>query len=117
MPVVAYFPKNGEDWNGGVGCGKSPQNLPFAVFMYAPQIGAATTPPAEPPPSVRRSSACPTHTAVERWGVKPTNQAAVKSSPVPVLPAAGQPICARVPVPPVTFCSRIFVTTDVTPSV
>ena len=31
-------------------------------------------------------------------------------SVVPVLPAAGQPICALPPVPPVMFASRIFVT-------
>ena len=66
-----------------------------ACFMYSPQIGAGTC--RRPTPGIGsrevwrsrprpRSSGC---------GVKPTNQASVKSSVVPVLPAAGQPICAR----------------------
>src|SRR5215218_7996048 len=63
-----------------------------------------------------RSLGKPTQTAVDRFGVKPTNQASVLSSVVPVLPAAGQPICAPVPVPLVMFCSRIFVASWVTPS-
>ena len=37
----------------------------------------------------------PTQTAVARRGVKPTNQASMFLSVVPVLPPAGQPICAR----------------------
>ncbi len=41
--------------------------------------------------------------------MKPTNHASVFSSVVPVLPAAGQPICAPVPVPLFMFASRIFV--------
>jgi hypothetical protein len=36
-------------------------------------------------------------------GVKPPNQASVKSFVVPVLPAAGQPIWAAVPVPRCMF--------------
>ena len=51
----------------------------------------------------------PTHTAVDSLGVKPTNQASMLWSVVPVLPPCGQPIWARPPVPPATFCSRIFV--------
>jgi len=35
--------------------------------------------------------------------VKPTNQASVFRSVVPVLPPAGQPMFAFVPVPPWTF--------------
>src|SRR3954469_12762878 len=115
MPVFEYLPKNGTALNGSVGCGKSPQNEPLAVFMYAPQIGAAATPPAAPGIG-SRELAWPTQTAVLRRGVKPTNQASVKSSVVPVLPAAGQPMCAAVPVPLWTLALRIFVASAVTPS-
>jgi hypothetical protein len=48
--------------------------------------------------------------AVDSLGVKPTNQASLKLLVVPVLPAAGQPMLARTPVPPSTFSWRIFVT-------
>ena len=41
--------------------------------------------------------------------MKPTNQASVKWSVVPVLPPAGQPMFACVPVPAWMFSSRIFV--------
>src|SRR3954465_12607505 len=58
----------------------------------------------------------PTHTAVESFGVKPTNHASVLLSVVPVLPPAGQPIWARVPVPAIMFCWRISVALAVTPS-
>ena len=44
-PVREYLPKNGWAENGTFGLGKSPQNLPLADFMYAPQIGAAIAPP------------------------------------------------------------------------
>src|SRR3954447_4780411 len=109
MPVFEYLPKNGTALNGSVGLGKSPQKLPLAVFMYAPQIGAAATPPAAPGMD-SREFAWPTHTAVERRGVYPTNHASVNSSVVPVLPAAGQPMTfAAVPVPASTFSWRIFV--------
>ena len=57
----------------------------------------------------RASPGKPTQTAVDRRGVKPTNQASMFLSVVPVLPPAGQPIAACVPVPPWMFCSRIFV--------
>src|SRR3954467_2668748 len=55
-------------------------------------------------------------TAVDICGVYPTNQASAKLSVVPVLPAAGQPMFAAVPVPAWTFFSRIFVTVYATPS-
>ena len=41
--------------------------------------------------------------------MKPTNQASVKLSVVPVLPAAGQPMFAAVPVPSWMFFCRICV--------
>jgi len=41
--------------------------------------------------------------------VKPTNQASMFLSVVPVLPPAGQPMFALVPVPSWMFCLRIFV--------
>src|SRR3954469_6510691 len=106
--MLAYLPKNGCDTKGTFGLGKSPQNLPCADFMYAPQIGAAIAPPCALGPSGYGSFGCPTQTDVTSRGVKPTNHASVKLSTVPVLPAAGQPIWARVPVPPWTFCSRIL---------
>ena len=68
-PVLAYLPKNGVETNGFLGLGKSPQYLPWAIFMYWPQIGAATSPPAAPAPSVRRSVAWPTQTEVASCGV------------------------------------------------
>ena len=109
-PVREYLPKNGAATNGVLGCGKSPQYLPWAVFMYAPQIGAGTAPPGRAGAErMRRSFAWPTQTAVARRGVKPTNQASVKSSTVPVLPAAGQPICAAVPGARLDVLSRILV--------
>ena len=90
--------------------GKSPQNLPLADFMYAPQIGAAIAPPwALGPSGYGILRVADPDRASTRRGVKPTNQASVKLSVVPVLPAAGQPILARVPVPLWTFCSRICV--------
>ena len=49
--------------------------------------------------------------------MKPTNQASVLLSVVPVLPAAGHPIAACVPVPPWMFCSRISLASAATPSV
>src|SRR5256885_12345567 len=106
MPVLEYLPKNGTAWKGSVGCGKSPQNEPLAIFMYAPQIGAAATPPAAPGID-SRELAWPTQTALVSRGVNPTNHASVKSSVVPVLPAAGQPMFARVPVPAWMFSRRI----------
>src|SRR5664279_2603677 len=48
----------------------------------------------------------PTHTAVTSCGVYPTNQASAQLSLVPVLPAAGRPIRALMPVPRVTTCCR-----------
>ncbi len=54
-----------------------------------------------------RVSGDPSHTAVARYGVKPTNQASAFSCVVPVLPAA---TCffsrAFLPVPPVTFLAN-----------
>ena len=32
-PVLAYLPKNGAEWNGSFGLGKSPQYDPLAVCM------------------------------------------------------------------------------------
>ena len=41
----------------------------------------------------------PTHVEVASRGEKPTNQASLFSSVVPVLPPTGQPVFARPPVP------------------
>ncbi len=57
----------------------------------------------------RASPGNPTQTAVARRGVKPTNQASMFLSVVPVLPPAGQPIWAWPPVPLIMFCWRILV--------
>src|SRR3954471_23014791 len=58
----------------------------------------------------------PTQTAVDSRGVKPTNQASMFLSVVPVLPPDGQPMLACVPVPLWMFCWRILVASYVTPS-
>jgi hypothetical protein len=82
-----------------------------AVYMKSCQIIAGKLPPVTPIPCTfrmgTRPSGCPTHTAVARCGVKPQNQASEKSEAVPVLPAAGRPIWARVPVPFWTLSSSI----------
>src|SRR6201989_117972 len=85
--------------------------------MYWPHSFAGMVPPATPGIGAR-DVAWPSQTDVARCGVKPTNQASVKLSVVPVLPAAGQPICVAFgkPVSALTFCSRIFVASAVTPS-
>ena len=49
-------------------------------------------------------------------GVKPTNHASLNESVVPVLPPAGQPMLAAVPVPLWMFSWRIRVASAVTPS-
>src|SRR5919106_186643 len=41
----------------------------------------------------------PTHTAPDSWGMNPANHASRHSCAVPVLPAAGRPMFAAVPVP------------------
>ena len=48
--------------------------------------------------------------------MKPTNHASLNLSVVPVLPPAGQPMLAFVPVPPWMFLTRIRVASAVTPS-
>jgi hypothetical protein len=72
-----------------------------ACFMNEPHISAAFPLPTTPYPeyliSLRASS--PIQTAATMSGVKPTNQASVLLSAVPVFPAAGLPIFARLPVP------------------
>src|SRR4051794_31092854 len=84
--------------------------------MYWPQSFAGIVPPATPGMGTR-DFAWPSHTAVVRCGVKPTNHASVKLSVVPVLPATGQPpCCAAVPVPRWTFCLRMSIAFVVTAS-
>ena len=48
--VLEYSPKNGDELNGTLGCGKSPQKPPMTDFMYAPQIAAGNVPPSTLPP-------------------------------------------------------------------
>src|SRR5437764_6514323 len=63
-----------------------------------------------------RAFGYPTQTAVDIRGVYPTNHASAKLSVVPVLPAAGQPMFADVPVPAWMFFSSTLVTVYATPS-
>src|SRR3954471_16284747 len=108
--------------NGSLGGLKSPQDLPCAFFMYWPQIWAGHVPPSMFAPKnipfieIRAEPGKPTHTAVESRGVKPTNHASMFLSVVPVLPPAGQPIWARVPVPARMLSLRILIASLVTPS-
>src|SRR3954454_21386034 len=76
---------------------------------------AGIVPPATPGIGTREF-AWPTQVEVDRRGVKPTNHASLNSSVVPVLPAAGQPMFAFVPVPAWMFLRRISVASAVTPS-
>jgi hypothetical protein len=75
------------------GTGKSRRGSPsVARRMNSAQIGAAARPPVIPRPCGSRRLAPrskPTHTEALRVGVNPVNQASLKSSVVPVLPAAG----------------------------
>ena len=74
----------GGAWNVSTG-------RPFsATAMKSCQIGPATWAPVSLLPIVVGLSK-PTHTVVTRSGVKPENQASVKSCVVPVLPAIGWP--------------------------
>src|SRR6516162_4336732 len=69
------------------GAGKVSTGRPFsATAMKSCQIGPATAAPVSLSPSVAGLSK-PTQTVVTRSGVKPENQASVKSCVVPVLPA------------------------------
>src|SRR4028119_1462381 len=71
-------------------------------------MGATYTPPVAPPPMGLLLS-LPTQTAVDNCGVYPTNQISRSEDVVPVLPAAGRPIFAFFPVPPViTFCRTLL---------
>src|SRR5215472_120961 len=71
------------------GAWKVSTGRPFsAVSIKSRQIGPATWAPVSLLPSVVGLSK-PTHTVVTRSGVKPENQASVKSCVVTVLPAIG----------------------------
>jgi hypothetical protein len=71
-------------------------------------MGAANPPPVAPPPRGLLSS-LPIQTAAANWGTYPTNQTSRSEEVVPVLPAAGRPIWAAVPVPPlITPCNTLL---------
>jgi hypothetical protein len=71
-----------------------------AAFMYREKMRAGKLPPVTLIPWTPRigvsPSGRPTHTAVDSWGVYPTNHADRLPFVVPVFPAAGRPsACAR----------------------
>ncbi len=75
-----------------------------AAVMKSCQMSAGIVPPntGENPSTLYIGicpSACPTHTHAASCGVKPQNHASRYSWFVPVLPAAGLPMFASVPVP------------------
>jgi len=84
--------------------------------MKSAQIGAAPRAPVTPRPWVSRmltARSNPAHTDTLSVGVKPVNQTSLKSSVVPVLPAAGRanPIW-RITLPvPSSSTARIMSTT------
>ena len=71
--------------------------------MKRRQMSAGNVPPATAIPCTFSIGICacgyPTQTIVWSCGVNPQNHASAWLSVVPVLPAAGRPICAPTPVP------------------
>ncbi len=65
--------------------------------MKRRQMSAGRSPPTTL--FIGRLSSLPTQTPQTKSGVKPTNQASRQFWLVPVLPAAGRPSAARLPVP------------------
>ena len=82
--------------------------------MNAVQMGSAPWLPVRPMGLLLSK---PTHTAVSNSGVKPMNHASRWSLVVPVLPAAGHPSCALVPVPRCTLASIALRASAAWPSV
>ena len=80
--------------------------LAWAATIILRQIWAGISPPVTL--FIGVSSSLPTHTPQTQSGVKPTNQASRQFWLVPVLPAAGRPNAARVPVPSSTTPSIIL---------
>src|SRR6185436_11046779 len=94
--------------------------LPNAPTVKRRQIVAGNVPPATRIPWTDVigifAFGYPTQTTVDAFVVMPANQASPKSSVVPVLPPAGKPGLAPVPVPAWTFILRMRATWYATPS-